>query len=201
MGFSGISKKYISVFAPVLIMLLFCVVSVVFGSSGAEGGEAVSPGWTKTDWYRVLNFGILFAVLFYFIRKPASEALNGRINGIREELSSLETKKKEAEQKLAEYNERIASLDKEAEEIIAQYVKQGEAAKERILKESEKTSAKLEEQAKRNIEQEFKNAKIELQEDILTKALERAEALVKEKMTSEDQDRLVDEYLDKVVAQ
>lgn len=203
MKFSGVYRKHIAVWVPFAIMLFLCIAGVAFGSSGAEHGEAAAAhqGWAATDWQRVLNFGILLAALIYFVRKPASEALNGRIDGIKKELSSLEARKKEAEEKLADYNKRIAALDKEAEDIIAQYRKQGEAARERILRESEKTAAKLEEQAKRNIEQEFKNAKLQLQEDILKKALEKAEALVKEKITTDDQDRLVDEYLDKVVVQ
>ncbi len=202
MRFSGDYRKHISVWVPFAIMLFLCIAGLAFGSSGAEHGEAAAhQGWAASDWQRVLNFAILVAVLIYFVRKPASEALNGRIDGIKQELSSLETRKKEAEEKLAEYNRRIASLDKEAEDIIAQYRKQGEAARERILRESEKTAAKLEEQAKKNIEQEFKNAKAKLQEDILRKALEKAETLVKEKITTDDQDRLVDEYLDKVVVQ
>jgi len=61
-------------------------------------------------------------------------------------------------------------------------------------------AAKLEEQAKRTIENEFKNAKVKLQEEIIEKALVRAEKLVKEKITSEDQNRWVDEYLAEVVA-
>ena len=63
-----------------------------------------------------------------------------------------------------------------------------------------KSFYKLEESAKRNIEQEFKAAKLKLQQEIAEKALEQAETLVKELINSEDQDRLVDEYLDKVVA-
>ena len=59
---------------------------------------------------------------------------------------------------------------------------------------------KLEEQARRNIEHEFKQAKIKLQQDILEKALVNAETLIKNKITSQDQDKLVDEYLEKVVA-
>ncbi len=192
------TKKHLSILFPVLIMLLICCVGIAFGSSGGEQGA--EKGWATTDWYRVMNFAVLFGILFYFLRKPVSDALNGRIKGIKEELDELESKKSEAEQKLAEYKERIAALDQESEKIIAEYIRQGEEAKGRILKESEKAAAKLEDQAKRNIEQEFEKAKRQLQADILEKALARAEALVKDKITSDDQDRLVDEYLDKVVA-
>ena len=174
---------------------------VVIGASNSEGHDAShGTGWVKTDWYRVMNFAVLAAVLFFLLRKPVSQALNGRIKGIQDQLKDLEAKKQEAEKKLAEYNEKIADLDQEAEKIVAEYVRQGEEAKQRILKEAENAAAKLEEQARRNIEHEFKTAKLELQEEILEKALIKAEKLVKEKITSKDQNRLVDEYLDKVVA-
>lgn len=53
---------------------------------------------------------------------------------------------------------------------------------------------------KKNIEHEFQQAKERLQEEILEKALAKAEGMVKNNITSYDQDRLVDEYLEKVVA-
>jgi F-type H+-transporting ATPase subunit b len=79
-------------------------------------------------------------------------------------------------------------------------VKQGEDAKVRILKEAEAAAEKLKEQASKNIEHEFLQAKAELKAEIVEKALAKAEAIIKEKINSEDQDKLVDEYLEKVVA-
>ena len=58
----------------------------------------------------------------------------------------------------------------------------------------------MEEQARRNIDHEFKQAKLELQQEILEKALEKSEEILKNKITAKDQEKLVDEYLDKVVA-
>lgn len=54
--------------------------------------------------------------------------------------------------------------------------------------------------AKRNIEQEFKNARLALKQEIVEKALAKAEILVKESISQDDQNRLVDDYLAKVVA-
>jgi F-type H+-transporting ATPase subunit b len=68
------------------------------------------------------------------------------------------------------------------------------------LKAAEASADKLEEQAKRNIEHEFQQAKTKLQAEILGKALVEAEAILKAKITDDDQNRLVDEYLEKVVA-
>lgn len=147
-----------------------------------------------------MNFAVLAIVLFFLLRKPASQALDARIKGIKDHLSELAGRKKDAEKELAEYNAKLLLLDQETEKIVAEYVKQGNEAKTRILREAESAAGKLEEQAQRNIEQEFKRAKIWLQEDIIEKALVKAQEIVKQKITDEDQNRLVDEYLKKVVA-
>jgi F-type H+-transporting ATPase subunit b len=183
--------------------LLFCIAGAVSASGGGEGGHGGggTKGWVNTDTYRVMNFAVLAAALFFLLRKPMSQALDARIKGIREQLSDLETRKKESEKELAAYNEKLLLLDRESEAIVAGYIRQGNEAKERILREAESAAQKLEEQARRNIEQEFKRARRQIQEDMTEKALRKAEALITGRITTDDHDRLIDEYLDKVVAQ
>ncbi len=180
---------------------LFVSSGTVFGSSEGGHGESQTKGWVKTDWYRVMNFSVLAIALFLVLRKPVAQALSGRIKEIQDQLNELEAKKKEAEDSLVEYDKKLSQLEKESETIIAEYKRQGEEAKARILKEAESAAVKLEDQAKRTIEHEFKIAKLKLQEEILEEALKKAEEIVKGSITSDDQDRLVDEYLDKVVVQ
>ena len=62
------------------------------GDHAAEGGhgEVHSPPWLITDTAKVLNFAVLAILLFLVLRKPASQALNGRIKGIADELEDLE---------------------------------------------------------------------------------------------------------------
>jgi F-type H+-transporting ATPase subunit b len=165
----------------------------------AEGG-AHGKGWLSTDTYRLLHFIVLAGGLFFLLRKPLSQALGARVKGIEDQLSDLEAQKAEAEKKLAAYNQKFAELEKESEGIVAEYVRQGEEAKIRILKEAEAAADKLKVQAQKNIENEIQRAKARLQEEILDKALSKAEALIKEKVNADDQEKLVDEYLAKVVA-
>ena len=165
-----------------------------------EGGGHGTKHWVATDTYRVMNFAVLAIGLFLLLRKPAAGALNGRIQGIKDQLQDLESQKAEAEKALADYNTQLAKLEKEAETIAAEYVRQGNEAKARILEAAEASAAKLEEQAKRAIEHEFKQARQQLQDEVMEKALEQAEALIQAKISDDDQDRLVDEYIEKVVA-
>jgi F-type H+-transporting ATPase subunit b len=166
--------------------------------ASSEGGE--SKGWVATDTFRVMNFVVLAAVLFFILRKPLSQALSSRIKGIKDQLAELEEQKAAAEKQLAEYNQKLSQLEKEADKIVEDYIKQGNEAKARILKEAESAAEKLQTQAHRNIEHEFEQAKLKLQEDILEKSLVKAEAIIEQKISGEDQERLVDEYLKKVVA-
>jgi len=193
-------KRCAAIMLFVSVLLLFFA-GAVFCSSGGEGGQKGGPkGWVATDTYRVMNFVVLAVGLFLLLRKPASGALNDRIKGIKEQLSELESKKAEAEKKLAQYNDKLALLNKDAEKIIAEQIKQGNEAKNRIVEAAGAAALKLEEQARRNIEHEFKQARLKLQEEVVEKALIKAEGIIKSKITGKDQEQLVSEYLGKVVA-
>ncbi len=182
----------------VITALFLFFAGPAFCASGGEGGG--TKGWINTDTYRVMNFAVLAIGLIILLRKPVSSALNDRIKGIKEQLDDLETKKLEAEKNLAQYNERLSLLDKEAEKIVAEYIKQGNEAKKRILDAASDAALKLEEQARRNIEHEFKQARLKLKEEVVEKALVMAEEIIKRNITGKDQEKLVSEYLEKVVA-
>lgn len=195
-------RKRWSVILLFMAMLFFGFAGVALSSTegGEHAGAGDAKGWMTTDTYRVMNFAVLAVALFFLLRKPIAKGLSARTTGIRDQLSDLEARKTEAEAQLAAYTEKLAKLDQEAEQLVAEYIRQGNETKEKILQEAEMAAEKLETQALRNIEHEFKMAKIKLQEDILGKALEKAEEIIQQRITAEDQDRLVDEYLEKVVA-
>jgi F-type H+-transporting ATPase subunit b len=191
------------IMAVAVLALLLLGGGLAFGETGGETGDghgAQAKGWVATDTYRVMNFTVLALALFFILRKPAGQALGGRIRGIKEQLEDLEAKKAAAEKTLAEYDTKLATLEKAAEELVTEYVKQGETAKAKILAEAAAGADKLKEQAKRNIEHEFKRAKEQLRDEVVEAALVKAESAIREKISDDDQNRLVDEYLEKVVA-
>lgn len=184
----------------VLIFMLGCAAGASWASSeGGHGAEPATKGWVATDTYRVMNFVVLAVLLFILLRKPVSQVLKSRIKGIQDQLHDLEIRKREAEKVLAEYEERLMQLDQEAEKIVAEYVRQGEEARGRIIQEAQSAADKIELQARRNIDHEFQIAKLKLKGEILEKALSKAEEKIKNRITPDDQKKLVDEYIEKVV--
>ena len=198
-GFGGLHRfKKRSVVILLILLFLFCFsIPTALSASGEDSG---AKGWTTTDWFRLMNFAVLAIALVFLLRKPLSQALGARIKGIKDQLEELEARKTEAEKQLAEYNEKLSRLEKESDKIVEDYIKQGNEAKARILREAQAAADKLQSQARRNIEYEFKQAKLKLQEEIFETSLSKAEEILKDKISDEDQDRLVDEYLRKVEA-
>ena len=218
MKISGSNRKRFVAMGLIAAGLFFFFTGLATGASGEEGhgaestGQAVestgheaesghaaeSKGWLPTDTYKVMNFVVLAVGLFYLLRKPVSQALNGRIEGIREQLGNLETQKEAAEKTLAEYQKRLANLEQEAEQVIQDYIRQGNEAKSRIIQEAKVAAEKLQDQAQRNIEYEFRQASQSLKNEIVEKALVKAEEIIKKEISAKDQEKLVDEYLEKV---
>jgi F-type H+-transporting ATPase subunit b len=190
-------KKHLKVSGAVMA-LVAGTAAWVWASGGENGGH--HNAWKLEDWWKSLNFVLLAVGVFFIAKKPVAQFFSSRSQGIEEELTELEQKKADAEKKLAEYEARFRNLEQESKQILEDYTKQGEAAKQRIIAEAEAQADKLEDMAKRNIQQEFKSAKTALQQEIAAKAMEQAEAVIKESISTEDQDRLVDQYLKKVEA-
>ena len=191
------SKKHRTIIIGVLVVLLYLSFGIAMAASCGESG---SKGWGELDWYRLMNFAVLAAVLVFILRKPISQALSSRVKSIQEQLESLEVQKAEAEKQLAQYNEKLSRLENEAAKIVDDYIKQGNEAKAKILKEAEQTAEKLQAQARRNIEHEFDKAKQKLQQEIVESSLQKAEESLKKEITARDQNKLIDEYINKVVA-
>ena len=199
MNINIFKKKLFKIKKTASILLVFIIIfcgSYVFAYSGADSGIT----WNKLDNYRLMNFVVLVVGLFLLLRKPVKNALGDRIDGIKKQLNDLNDSKNKAEETLSEYNDRLKQLDQEAKRIIDNYVKQGNETKEKILKQAKKLSIKLKDQAKHNMEVEFDKAKMKIKADVLDIVFEKSIDIIKSSINYDDQDRLVDEYIEKVVA-
>jgi len=201
MKFWNMKKKKTAAGLLLVMAVLLCgSVGMALASSDAHGETPAKSWGDNFEWERLMNFSVLFIALFLLLRKPVAQVFSDRIKGIKEQLDDLEAQKKAAEQKLGEYNAKLAELEGEAATIMDSYIAQGNDAKARIIEEAKSMADKLEDQARKNIENEFKRAKGKLQAEVVEAALEKAEEIIKGRISGDDQDKLVDEYLEKVVA-
>ncbi|UCD87076.1 MAG: ATP synthase F0 subunit B [Desulfobacterales bacterium] len=198
-AFTRMRKTHYVISLMVVVSVLFAFGSVWAASGGGGHGGEGGLDKGKDLIYRVLNFGVLAVALIFLLRKPIAKGLASRRQGIKDQLDDLEKQKQDAEKHLAEYKEKFGRLDQEMERIIAEYIQQGEAAKAKILEEAKAAAEKLQEQARKNIEHEFQQAKLQLKAEMAEQAVAMAEGIIKKHIKDEDQERIIDEYLTKVV--
>jgi F-type H+-transporting ATPase subunit b len=179
----------------VAAIMLTAFVSVSAWASGGEGGHL--NWWDFT--LRLMNFAIMLGLLVYLLKKPISGFFVSRRDNIQNTLAELEAKKLEAERTCAEYQAKLATLDQEVGQILAEYIQEGETEKRKILEAAEKQAEYLKQQAKLTIQQEVKSARESLQEEIAELTVAAAEELLRKNIKAKDQERLVKEFIAKVV--
>lgn len=171
-------------------ILHFVFVSFAFGAEeAAHGGE-----WKEWLW-RILNFGILVFILVKFLGKPLKEFLSKRTDLIEKTLKEAKEAKELAEQALAQVEERVRLKDKEIEEILAHSRLSAGKEQDILMQQGEQMKEKILEQARSNIEYELRLAKESIKAEAAEIAIELAEKKLKEKLTKEEQIRLIEESL------
>ena len=182
------------------ILLPLALMIIMSGLAYASGGEghADSGVLLKDFLYRVFNFAIVVGILVYFLAKPLKKGLAGRRDDIAAALAESEQVKLAAEAKFAEYDQKLATANAEIAEISAAIKREGELEKEKIIASARETAVKIEQEAEKAAALEIAKARKELQTEAVRLAVELAEELLKTNFTSEDDTRLIDEYMQKV---
>jgi F-type H+-transporting ATPase subunit b len=174
-----------------------CAVAV-YASDGGEHGEAHAIPWTNFLW-RVLNFIVFVGFLWKFAGKKAKDFFMGRRYQIETELADLDTRKGDAERRLLEVEKSIANIEQERAAILAEYRQQGEDLKASIVAKADKAAEQIKAQAELTSAQEAKVAVDQIRAEVADMVIAAAQTMLQQKLSKEDHQKLVDDYITKVV--
>jgi F-type H+-transporting ATPase subunit b len=164
---------------------------------GGHGGDRSAD--LRDLLYRFINFALLVIILVIAIKKSGlKENLSGRIDEIKQKLEDLQTGKSEAESRYLEIEKKLKDFEAEKKEILEQFRQEGLAEKERIISEARAKAVQIIEQAELNIENEMASAKDRLKQEVMNLAAQKAEEILTKELNDNDQDRLVDEFIERV---
>lgn len=138
---------------------------------------------------------VLFIALSYLLFNPARKFMQDRQNKIAEELDHAKTAQEDAEKLKADYEARLANVDKEADEILS-------AARAKALANEADIVAKAREEASRIIahahveaELEKKKAADEIKQEMVGLAMDAAGKFVRVSMDDRTKNALIEETL------
>ena len=188
--------KRLHLIATVALVLGLAAVACASGDAG--GAEAHGLNW-KDFLYRVVNFALVFGVIAKLAGKKIVGFFRGRGEAIENQLADLDTRKADAAKRLAEIEASISNLAAEKVRIEDEYRRQGEALRDSIVAAAEAKAVQIREQAISAAAADARVAMQELRAQLADSVVAAAKASLEKKLTAKDQDKLVDEYLTKVV--
>ena len=145
--------------------------------------------------WTLVVFGLTMLLLWKVAFPRIAEALDRRQRAIEDSIDAAETTRREAEQILAEYRERLAEARGQADEIVARARKTGEAAENEIVADARAKREEMMEQTRRDIEAETRRAIQQIRAEVADLTILATEKVARKVLTGEDQKRLVDEAL------
>ena len=174
---------------------------VAAASEAAHGGGhgGISPEKIQDLLWRTVNFVVFAGILIYLVAKPAKKFFAQRSQDVATTLDEMAARQAEFEAAVAAAEARLAAVAKERQNVIQQFIAEGEMEKAKILDKANLVAARIKEMAAFTIEQETKKAAQSLKEEVVGLATQMATDMIKEKATYADQQGLVEEYLKKVV--
>jgi F-type H+-transporting ATPase subunit b len=145
--------------------------------------------------FKFLNVAIFVAILYKLGAKKIGEFFRVRRQRAQEAIEAASQKEEEAGRLLREWKEKVARAEEEASKIVEASIIEGKNLREKILKEAEEEARKIAEQAKVAANEEVKKTREKLGKELAALSSSKAEILLKENLDSDQQRRLVEEFV------
>ena len=144
---------------------------------------------------QLLSLIVLIVVIIVFAYKPVKKILKTRQDYIESNIQDAEKAKANAILQEREAKELVLSKQKEANEIIVAAKEAAEAQKQQILDQTQLELVEMKEKAIEEIKQEEAEAKETIRKEMIDIALDASSVLLKREVTSDDNKRLVEDFI------
>lgn len=152
------------------------------------------PGWIL----KIANMLLFIGVLVYLTGGPVKKAFAERTQAIRAASAEARERREKADRMAGEIQARLAAIEAEVRAIHERAATEGERQKKELMSAAEAESAKMLAAAKNEVDNRLKHARTELTEYAGQLASQRAESILRDQITEQDQKKLFQESLQEV---
>jgi F-type H+-transporting ATPase subunit b len=158
--------------------------------------EPASPPFV----FMLLNFALLLGILAWKLRPVGHKVAEDRHDQIKRALEEAARLRKQAADKLAEYELRLKDADAEIKKLVEGMRTDAKNEELRILAAAEAQAAMMKRDAELRIAAEIELARAQLTREVTAASAAATEKLLREKMTATDQQTLVTAFITDVAA-
>lgn len=184
------------------VVLLVC--GTIFGplqAFAAEEGHDAHGVSLPMNWqvdlalFSVITFVVYVIVLKSAAWGPLQTALNERERGIRQNIADAEANRLKSEAMLKDYETRLAKVQEEVRDILAEARRDAEHTKQEIVAVAQREAEAAKQRAVAEIGRSRDQALAELFDFVSNNVVAATETVIGRSLTSADQDRLVGDAL------
>ena len=170
--------------------------------NGAHEGSWMDKWLLSYDFgltfWTILTFFVVLIVLKWKAWGPLMNALDNRERNIKEQLESADKAREEAEKISQDYDEMIRKARVEAQQIITDGKAVGEKMKSEIESSARKNADKILVKAKSQIESEKEKALKDIRSTVVDLSIKAASRVIGKNLDAKDNQKIVDDTINKV---
>ena len=152
------------------------------------------PAWVL----KIANMVVFLGLLGYLIGGPVKRAFQERSVAIRRAADEAKERRVKADQMASDIQARLTAIEQEVKAIHERAIAEGERQKRELLAAAEAEAEKIRTAARTEVDNRLKHARHELTAYAGQLASERAEQILRDKITADDQKKLFQESLKEV---
>ena len=178
-----------------MLALILAVAQQEHATSGplvVNGGLVI---WT------LVVFGLLLFILKKWAWPPMVAAVEARERALEEQLAEAERNRRDAAELLARHEKLLAEGKASAHALLAEARAAAERERAVAMEKTRQEQEELLERARRDIQLERERAVVELRREAVDLSLAAATKLISERLNSENDRRIVQDYLSSLGAQ
>src|SRR5215208_476026 len=173
---------------------MLATLTTVIAAEEGGGSFLVSPNVGLMIWTLVV-FGISMWILSKVAFPRIADALDKRQRAIEDSIDAADRTRREADDLLAQYRERLAEARGQADEIVTRARRTGEAAEAEIVADARAKREEMMQQTRREIEAETRRAIQQIRAEVADLTIAATEKVTRKTLDGTDQRRLVEEAL------
>jgi len=177
-----------------LLLLVFAALPAM----ASEGGASEEISFVADRLPRLVNFAIIAFVVVYYMKKPAADFFKNRSAEIAKALEESRQARERAAAALADMERKMKDLEAETGRMVEDAKTRGEKDKQALVEEGRKVAADVQAQVKASIDIELQKARTALAAEAALLSVDLAEGNIKSKITKDDHDRILKDYITKV---
>lgn len=144
------------------------------------------------------NTLILFLILKHFLFDKVNKVMEDRQNDIEGSYKRADEAEEKAQKLAAEYNEKLSAAKEESAELVKAATHKAQLRSDEIISDAKTEAKGIIDNANAEIEREKKIAVNQIKDEITEIALSAASAVVEKNISSDDNERLIESFIDSV---